>query len=96
MASSDVTVPSFTKDPDATLDWHFDWSSWLASGETISTSTFICSAGIVVSSTSATTTNTTIWLSGGRPGQPYRITNRVVTNQGRTDDRSITVRVKDR
>jgi hypothetical protein len=87
---------SVEKDPDATLDWKFDWSLWLSDGETISTSSFITSAGITVNSTSATPTNTTIWLSGGQPGQPYRITNRITTNQGRGDDRSITIRVKDR
>lgn len=86
----------FSKDPDATLDWHFDWSAWLGSGETITSSQMIASAGIVVASSSATGTNTTIWLSGGRPGQPYRVTNRITTNQGRTDDRSVTIRVTDR
>ena len=91
-----MSADDFIKDPDAVLDFHFDWSSWLASGETITTSQFICSAGITVQSNSSTGTNTTVWLAGGRAGQPYRVTNRITTNQGRTDDRSITVRVTDR
>lgn len=91
MASSD-----YEKDPDATLPWKFDWSAWLENGETISASAFICSAGITVVSTSATPQNTTIWLSGGTPGQPYRVTNRITTSLGKIDDRSITIRVKDR
>jgi len=90
------TSAEFTKDPDAVLDWHFDWASWLQIGEFITNSTFLVTAGLDVDSSSNTTTNTTIWLSGGSPGQPYRVTNRIVTNQGRTDDRSITIRVKDR
>ena len=91
-----MATDDFVKDPDAILDWHFDWVNWLAAGETISTSTFITTAGITVTSNSSTATNTTVWLSGGTPGQPYRITNRIVTTAGRTDDRSVTIRVKDR
>jgi hypothetical protein len=90
------TTTEFTKDPDAVLDWHFDWANWLQVGETITSSAFIVTAGINVDSSTNTVTNATVWLSGGRPGQPYRVTNRIVTNQGRTDDRSITIRVQDR
>lgn len=86
----------FLKDPDAVLDWHFDWAAWLQVGEIISSSLFLVTAGMTVASSSNTVTNATVWLSGGLPGQPYRVTNRIVTNQGRTDDRSITIRVRDR
>ena len=86
----------WTKDPDAKLDWHFDWINWLEQGETITTSSFDVTAGIAVESSTNTTTNTTVWLSGGRPGQNYRVTNRVTTTAGRTDERSITIRVRDR
>lgn len=86
----------YTKDPDAVLDWVFDWTPWLGASETISTSTFILTPGITKNSDTKTASTTTIWLSGGSAGKPYRITNRIVTNQGRTDDRSITIRVTDR
>lgn len=86
----------FIKDPDAVLDWHFDWQPWLQIGESISSSLFLVTAGLTMDSSSNTSTNATVWLSGGNPGQPYRVTNRIITNQGRTDDRSITIRVKDR
>lgn len=92
----DDTAASFIKDPDATLDYRFDWSAWLAGGETITTSTFTASAGITIQSSTAAATNTTVWLTGGRQGTPYRITNRIVTSQNRTDDRSLTIRIKDR
>ena len=87
---------TWTKDPDAVLDWHFDWTDWLASGEALLTSTFFVTSGIVVNSSSFTSSNTTVWLSGGSAGTPYLVTNRITTSQGRTDDRSVTVRVKDR
>ncbi len=86
----------WVKDPDAVLDWSFDWTDWLANGEVISTSIFIVTAGIVVNSTSNTTQGATVWLSGGTDGRPYLVTNRITTNQGRIDDRSITIRVKNR
>lgn len=86
----------WVKDPDATLDWAWDWSNWLAPSEVITSSLFILSPGITQVSASNTGSSATIWLSGGSPGQPYSVTNRVTTNQGRTDDRSITIRVKDR
>lgn len=93
----------FTKDPDAVLDYHFDWTLWMANGDYIVASQFISTPGIVIgtgangaANTSFTTTNTTCWLIGGSPGQPYVVTNRITTAQGRVDDRSITIRVQDR
>lgn len=88
--------PDWVKDPDAVLDWKFDWSSWLAATETISSSVMVVSAGITLDSQSNTTTTATAWISGGTPGQPYRLSNKITTNQGRTDERSITIRVQNR
>ena len=90
MATSD-----FTKDPDAVLDYVWDWSSWLAGGETISTSVFTVTAGITVNSTSNTTTTATVWLSGGTNGV-YTVANKITTSAGRTDERSLTIRVQNR
>lgn len=89
-------MPDFSKDPDAVLDYTFDWSRWLAQSETITTSTVTVSAGITLNSSSNTTTTATAWVSGGTAGKPYTITDRIVTNQGRTDDRTITIRVTNR
>lgn len=87
----------YIKDPDAVLDWNFDWSNWLDGDEEIDVSTFIVSSGITVASSSNTATSATVWLSGGTAGV-YRVTNRVTTTSipARTDDRSITIRVKER
>lgn len=86
----------FTKDPDAVLDYGFDWSSWLASGETISTSTWTVDSGITKDSDTSTTTTTTAWLSGGTAGVSYLAVNRVVTSHGRTEDRTIRINVRNR
>jgi hypothetical protein len=84
-------VTSYVKDPDAVLDYKVDWSAWLLTSETISTSIWVVPTGIVQNSASSTTTAATIWLSGGTAGTTYELTNRIVTNQGRTNDRTIRV-----
>lgn len=91
-------MPAYSdeKDPDAVLDWIWNWADWLAPGETISTSEFTVSAGLNLDSTSSTLATATAWLSGGQPGTPYTVANRIVTSAGRTDERSITIRVKNR
>lgn len=86
-------MADFTKDPDDVLDYSFDWSLWLATNETISTSTWILSPGITQNSATNTTLISTVWLSGGTAGTPYSVTNRITTNQARTVDRTMTIRV---
>lgn len=86
----------YTKDPSAVLDYRIDWSGWLAASETISTSTWTPESGITVDNETETTNTATVWLSGGTAGVEYTLTNRITTNQGRTDERSITILVKDR
>ncbi len=90
----------FTKDVDAVLDYGFDWDDdtdpWLGTGETLSTSTWTVESGITKDSDSKTDTITTIWLSGGTEGERYTISNRIVTSDGRTDERSFIVSVTER
>ena len=88
--------PTFEKDPNAVLDYVWNWEDWLASGETISTSSMIVDNGITKDSDSKTDTRTKIWLSGGTAGTAYAVTNRIVTSDGRTDDRTIYIKVIER
>lgn len=83
------------KDPNAVVDYNIDWSSWLPDDDTISTSEWIVPAGITEDSETNTDTTTTIWLSGGTAGQSYSLTNRITTAQGRTQDKTITISVKE-
>ena len=87
---------NFVKDPNAQLDWQFNWSDWLEVGETISSASFIVDDGLTTDSTGHDDTVATIWVSGGTAGNVYRVTNRVVTSADRTDDRSINIRVTER
>ena len=87
-----VTIP---KDPDATLDYGRDWSDWL-NGDVITASQWTVPAGLTQETSSFTDTTTTVWLSGGTDGQTYTITNRIHTELGRTDERSMIIDVDER
>jgi hypothetical protein len=88
---------TFTKDPDAVLDYSVDWSLWLA-GDEISSSEWLLEAGAAIEKVTASSTPTkaTVWLSGGDVGITYLVTNRIVTAGGRTDNRTISIKVEDR
>ena len=90
---------TFVKDPQSVLDYKVDWSTWLASTspeDTISTSTWTVESGITKDTDSSTSTTATIWLSGGTAGSTYAVTNKVVTNAGRTKEVTIYVTVRQR
>jgi len=84
------------KDPDANLDYQWSWAAWLAEGETITDVTWIVPGGIDSHDEAHTDATATIWLIGGDAGQSYDITCRITTNQGRTDDRTRTIYVRER
>lgn len=102
-----ATSNYFIKDPDATLDYKFDWaastngsgdSDWLASGETIDSHTVTVESGLTKDSDSATDddTSVTVWLSGGSAGETYLVGCEITTSSGRTDERSIVIAVEER
>lgn len=84
------------KDPSALLDYSIDWSAWLQPGETITTSTWVVTAGIVVTDSDNSPTVATVWLSGGTTLREYTVANKVTTTGGRQDERSFRVRVVNR
>jgi hypothetical protein len=86
----------FTKDPDAVLDYQFDWSAWLDEGDSIASYELTIPTGITKDSDSATGTAVTLWLSGGTDGEGYKITCHITTSAAREDDRSIYIRCTSR
>ena len=82
-------MPQFDKDPNAILDYGCDWSTWLETGDTISTSTWTVPSGLTKVRDSKTPTSTTIWLSGGVLGVTYTLVNHVVTAGGRKEDQTL-------
>ena len=86
----------FVLDPNEVLDYKWDWSDRLAASETITTAAVTVPTGITKDSQSNTTTTVTVWLSGGTAGTRYPVLCRIVTNQGRTDDRTIYIDCRER
>lgn len=86
----------FIKDPDAVLDYVFDWSSWLDDTDTISSYTVTAESGLTVDSDSNTTTAVTVWLSGGTANTDYEVTCSIVTADGREDDRTAVIMCRER
>lgn len=91
-----ATIQRFRKDPQSVLDYGVDWSDWLASGETISTSTWTVPTGITKDSDSKGDNSTLIWLSGGTAGTTYQLANKIVTSDSRTVERTIEIIVEQR
>jgi len=87
---------AFTKDPDAVLDYVFDWTDWLASNEVINSHTVTAEAGITKDSDSKSGGEITVWLSAGTAGNTYTIACEIVTDGGRTDERTVEIRVATR
>ena len=86
----------YLKDPSAVLDWVFDWSDWLADSETISSHVITVDTGITEDSSTEGSGKVTVWLSGGTAGQNYKVACKIVTSAGRTDERTIWIKVADR
>ena len=90
-------MASYKKDPNAVLDYTFDWSAWLAPiVDSISTAVFTLTGGLVQVSKTNTATTATIFVSGGTVGTPATISCRITTAGGRTEDRTIKLTVIDR
>lgn len=87
---------AFTKDPDAVLDYAFDWSDWLAASEAISSHTVTAEAGITKDSDTESGGVVTVWLSAGTAGNTYTVACEIVTDGGRTDERTVEIRVASR
>jgi len=86
----------YLKDPSAVLDWAFDWTEWLAIGETITDHTITADTGITVDSWTEDDGKVTVWLSGGTVGEWYKIACLITTSAGRTDERTIYIQVQER
>ena len=82
----------------------FDWTEWLATGETIAVDsetgekliTITADTGITVDSWTEDDGKVTVWLSGGTAGINYKVACLITTSAGRTDERTIWIKVTNR
>ena len=91
-----LTLQNPLKDPSAVLDYAFDWTEWLATGETITDHTITADTGITADSSTESDGKVTVWLSGGTAGINYKVACKITTSAGRTDERTIWIKVVDR
>lgn len=103
MASRD----KFKKDPASTLDYILDWAEWLIDGDFITASSWTIQAiagdpaplvEVAAPGGQPSFENliARIWLDAGTRGNTYTVTNRITTDEGRVDERSIFIEVKNR
>lgn len=85
---------TFIKDPSDVLDYTFDWTNVLATGETISSYTVTPDTGLTKDSDSQASGVITYWLSGGTADSLYNVVCKIVTSAGRTVERTATFTVK--
>lgn len=85
-------------DPDERLDFTVDWADWLAQGDTIQASTWTVtpSGTVALDGESVSAAAATVFMSAARFGDLYRLTNRIVTAQNRTGERSLAIRCEQR
>lgn len=88
------------KDPGARLDYSVDWGSDYLAGDELLSSVWsvepVESGGVEIETSAADSLIATVSVGGGIVGRRYRLTNSVETLSGRSDRRSIVLRVEQR
>lgn len=88
------------KDPDAVLDYPFDWTDWLAEvSDTIFSATAAKTGSITIDSCTVNVAGLIVipMISGGTPGETCALTVHIRTTPGlREDDRTIYIKIKER
>ena len=88
------------KDPQAEIVYTFNWAAWLDGSEIDSYTITISGPDSVLEqdndSVDAGNENVSVRLKGGTVGKQYTVTCRIVTDEAvpQTDDRSITVQIR--
>ena len=88
------------KDPDGVLDYAIDWGAQYLGGDMLAESEWAVSptepGGATVEGSDFDPTLATVKAGCGIAGRIYRLENRVTLGSGRTDCRSIVLRVETR
>jgi hypothetical protein len=89
------------KDPASVLDYAIDWGAqYLDPTDLLAESSWsvvpVEDGGVAVVSSDISDRTSTVNVQGGVPGRIYRLFNRVVTQTGRVDERSVVLRVEHR
>lgn len=85
-------IETFRKDMAANVPFTIDWRNTLE-GAIVADSQWRIQAGLVKTLETRTDTMTAVWLSGGRNGVAYLVSNTVTLSDGRVERRSFYVDV---
>jgi len=85
------------KDPQAQLDYSFEWADWLAdiSGDSLANMYVTKSDGVQVTAQGIRGSVSAFMVKGGEPGTVDSVTVRIATALGRIDERTIRLRIRD-
>jgi len=90
----------YLKDPQAAVDYSVDWGAGYLDGQTVSGSVWSVApdeeGGVRVVAETVLPTRTAATLEGGVAGKVYRVGNQVTLSDGRTDERTLVLRVEER
>ncbi len=93
----------FVKDPSATVDYGIDWGAgYLSENEAINNSSWDIfpkeeDGDLMVHNVpDFSGTQTSIFIKGGIIRKIYRLTNRIITSAGRSDERTIIIKIGER
>jgi hypothetical protein len=96
-ADTDERAPTLAvKDPQDSVWYTVDWTDWLATAETISTTDWTVPTGITQAAVTATSKTSLIKLSGGTAGVTYKIACKATTSTAQVVERSFLVPVANR
>lgn len=87
------------KDPNATLDYTFEWADELRAPATLASATCLVSpndGSLALVQQANNSTAHTVRLTGGKRGKQYRVTSRMTDTAGRSDDRTLLVTIEER
>jgi hypothetical protein len=93
---------SIIKDPNAILDYSFDWTEWLAAAstppDTIANAQFqlLGTSNATIVSQAFNAQKATAFVSGGLVGENIGLRCRITTAAGRVDDRTVYLKIKER
>lgn len=89
-------LDTITKAPADRLDYDFDFSRWMPSGDRITAAdAAIAPEGVTVERIETSETVARIWLSGGEANTSAVLTVTITTLAGRTKEVSAGLRIKD-
>lgn len=92
-ASGKATI---VKDPSAVLDYSRDLAAWLTDVDDTLESLTVIGDGVVIDSSLISGSKVIAWVSGGTSGETASVTFTFTTAGGRTDSRTIFLKIKDR